>query len=429
MKKTIKKLIPSAVFAVEKKLCLHNSLICIHIDDDSFYITINYTYPIENIHTILSEQLKFLFPKNEIIVARVDGTPIDPLIKETVTLYLELDRLPLNLIISIDFLTYLSKKFERIPATYRASTILDLQRELFRFQPALLPSRVWKSFSEKDLASLFNQMLSSNLVSLQMLAIFFHHSKLHNPSLYFSRRVGEDIRIEMRNIIDLPKSLTTLIYFIMERNILLFFKQNQEIPTLQYYQRDYQTQLWEHFLTPRAQDLVLKELNFIKKHYDTSKFYLLINQLPYDELLSFLKVSPSENLEIVSSGFSKEGQKKLQDDLQKVVIKPFSNLLEKFGVFEAECSHMSTEDLIRKHIKTGRDWEFLAREISLLDFVRLYDEIDPTLTKNISPILFSLVSHYKNKQLHFPQSTPTPMNSLYSIVSAKINYLKLLSII
>ncbi|MGL4388514.1 MAG: hypothetical protein ACRCTJ_03880, partial [Brevinema sp.] len=334
-----------------------------------------------------------------------------------------------NLIFSLDFLIYLSKKKQLISYSYTGSTINDLHKELFRFQPQLFYQDIWYTMNDKELSNLFNQMLSHRLVSLQMLALFFLYIQCTDPSRFFSKRIAEELVQEIKTITDLPESLTKLIYYIIERNIILFFYQKEQIPSFQNYYIEYHSKLFYDFLIPSAKKMSLNSLSFIQKNYQKPQFYTFINQLPYHELLSFLKVSPPENREIIKSAFSKEGQIKLEQDLEKTKIKSFYNLFEKFGLLEAQSKNESVETLIKKNIQSGRDWEFLAREIPLLDLLRLVDNIDPSLTKTLSPLLVSLILHHRQKYIKFPQCDEIALNELYQLILSKINYLKLLSIL
>ncbi|MGL4561214.1 MAG: hypothetical protein ACRCV0_02845 [Brevinema sp.] len=427
MKKIIQSLLPSANIIPHTALYHKNSLMCIHLDDDLFYITLNYSDN-PNITDILKKQLQTISRCVHIDIFIMEDTPIDRFITDTKKVHIDFKNHHFQFIFSVEFLTYLAKKLSLIINTYHESTIKDFDKELFRYQPRLLDECIWNKMSYIHLSNLFNQMLSHNLVSLQMLAIFFVHIGLPSPNNYFSSRISEALNEEIKKINELPDSLTKVIYYIIERNILLFFKKKPQIQALEEYELMYHKRL-NNFIFKSSKNIMLSSLTFIQKHHQSPQFYTFVNQLPYHELLSFLKISPDENTKIIKNAFSQEGQVRLLDDIQKSDIKPFNIILEKLGLFESQHSGESFETLLKKYITTERDWEFLAREINLPDMIILINNIEKQQIKNLSPILKSLVTYDNNKQIIFDNYHENNLQTLYPLASSKIYYLNLLSLL
>lgn len=429
MKRIIQTLFPSADIVPNSSLYSNTSLVCIHIDNESFYLELNYQTLPDNLETSLSQILASITKSKNITVFIKHHTPLDHLTKHKISYHLQFKNYLFYLFISIDFLTYLAKYLHLINISYTSSTIRDLQKELFRYQPSLLPKEIWNTLDKKELSNLFNSMLSEKLVSTQMLSIFFKHLEFPSPQNYFSQRIASEIQNELHELDMLSTSISETITYVIERNILLLFRENRNISSLMPFFINYRNQ-FQNFIQTSAKKFSLKSLIFIEKYHNRPEFYQFINSIPYQELIAFLKMSPQENIYIIEKSFSKEGQYRLKQDIEEMPIISCHNVFKKLALFEVQCNLQSCSSYIEKYITSERNWEFLAREIPLSELIIILDQLDQVEKKKLSQLINHLYFFHKEKKIKFPQpNRQLPISKILTYTSSQIEFLKLINLL
>ena len=433
MIRILKKLLPSYSLKHSENSILNNSaLISINIDDSFFLLEISFDrLTKELLLKELQNSLSSLHPKQDLRVHFLPDTPIDYLNTNKKSFTLSNQQQQFSLFLPLEFVVYLSNKLEY---TYfcKATNFYDLELELYRFQPSFLSQELWLSLPQKDLQDLFYYMITNNLATPKMFALFLKKIELPNISLYFSKNIFQEIQKELDLLSNLENpNLLASVYYIIENNLMSFLQQLSHVPSalLPFYKtlQTYQKNIYIHALMK----LDLKKLPYFDSLANSKRFSLFINQIPYQSLLSFLQHSKPSNKNIINKGFSLQGQKQLLQDMSVGVhpILKSNQCVQHIAQLTCENNPIPFEDLVNKLMTKTRDWELLARECDIRDLLLCLDTLSSKDREKIGGILSILYQSYHQKIIIFPKITERSIiqaQKYCSIAIYKLYFLKIL---
>ncbi len=433
MIRILKKLLPSYSLKNSDNFILNNfALISINIDDSLFFLEISFEKLSKEI--LLKElqySLSLLHPKQDITVHFLLDTPIDYLNTNKKSFYLSNKNQQFSLFLPLDFVSYLSNKLQY---TYYCNPINfnDLELELYRFQPSFLSKEIWLAFPQKDLQDLFYYMITNNLATPKMFALFLKKIKLPNISLYFSKNIFQEIHRELKLLSsEEDPDLLASIYYIIENNLISFLQQLTIIPAAlsPFYKilHSYQNNIYTNALIK----FDLQKLPYFDNLANSTRFSLFINQIPYQSLLSFLQHSKPSNKNIIEKGFSLQGQKQLLQDMS-IGVHPIlkgHQFLQCIAQLAYENTPIPFEDLINKFMTKTRDWELLARECDIRDLLLCLDTLTSQHREKLGGILSILYKTYHQKIIVFPKITERSIIKAQKSCSIAIYKLYFLQII
>ena len=433
MIRILKKLLPSySLKNLDNSILNNSALISINIDDSFFLLGISFEKLTKDLLLKeLQHSLYSLHPKQEVTVHFLSDTPIDYLNTNKKSFYISNQYHQFLLFLPLDFMTYLSNKLEY--TYYCVSTnFYDLELELYRFQPSFLSKDMWLSFPQKDLQDLFYYMITNNLATPKMFALFLKKIELPNIPLYFSKRVFQEIHaeLELLSSVENPNLLSS-VYYIIENNLISFLQQLSTIPSalLPFYQtlETYQNNIYTNALIK----FDLQKLPYFDNLANSTHFSLFINQIPYQSLLSFLQHSNPSNRNIINKGFSPQGQKQLLQDMIVGVhpILKSHQCLQHIAQLTFEKNPIPFEYLVDKFITKTRDWELLAKECDIRDLLLCLDTLASKQREKIGGIISILYQSYYQKIIVFPKITERSIiqaQKSCSIAIYKLYFLKIL---
>ena len=433
MIRILKRLLPSYSLKNSENPILNNSaLISINIDDSFFLLEISFDrLNKEPLLKELQNSLSLLHPKQDLTVHFLSDTPIDSLNtnKKYFTLFNQHQQF--SLFLPLDFASYLSNLLQY---TYhcKATSFYDLELELYRFQPSFLSKEIWLSFPQKDLQDLFYYMITNNLATPKMFALFLKRIELPNISLYFSKNIFQEIQRELTLLSSVENiNLLASVYYIIENNLISFLQQLSHVPSAlsPFYKtlHTYQNNIYTNALMK----LDLQKLPYFESLANSKRFSLFINQIPYQSLLSFLQHSKPSNKSIIDKGFSSQGQKQLLQDISvgvHPILKSYQ-FLQHIAQLTLENTPIPFEDLVAKFMTKTRDWELLARECDIRDLLLCLDTLSSKHREKIGGILSILYKTYHQKIIIFPKITERSIiqaQKSCSIAIYKIYFLQIL---
>ncbi|MDK2817922.1 MAG: hypothetical protein KFW21_00540 [Spirochaetota bacterium] len=433
MIRILKNILPSYFLKSSENYTLNYlALISINIDDLCFLLEISFDqFTIEPFLEELRNTLSFLHPNQDLTVHFISDISIDLFNPHKKNFCLSNHYQDFFLFLPLDFATYLSNKLQ-YTHYYTPTNFYNLELELYRFQPRFLSTELWLTFLQKDLQELFHYIITNNLVTPKMLALFLKKIKLPNISLYFSKNTFQEIsnEINLLSSIENPNLLSS-IYYIIENNLILFLQHSPKIPSVLSFHHQiinfYQNNIYKNALTK----LDLQKIPCFYKLAQSTHFSLFINRIPYHSLLSFLQNSIFSNREIIKKGFSPQGQKQLLQDLNTSIypIQKSHQCLQNIIQLIFNNNSIVFEDLVHKLITKTRDWELLARECDIRDLLLCFDTLPSKYRKNISGIISILYQSYHQQIIVFPKITERSILKAQNNVSIAIYKLYFLQIL
>lgn len=410
---------PQITYSTSMSSAYH--LINILINDECFFIeytstNLNSSF-LDSLFATITQNLNSLLPNTTISLHNIPNTSPSPFSKETISFIYEQEQI--SIFLTLEFLNYLSNQLS-LTFHYKATSLNDLRLELLRFRPYFIPYQTWFDISDQQLKNLFYDMITKNLATPKMFALFFKKIPIQNFSVYFSSSIAAEIQNEFRHLSDNENSiLLESIYYIIERNLILYLQDNNTIlPTKKIIlEENQQTLLKENI--PKID--LYKYPNFVELS-NTPQFTTILQKIPYKNLVTFVAFSNPSNLPLFRKGFSDKGwEHLLEDQNSSLNIKDSKSCI--YFIAKILSQYKQLENLVEKFVKKERDWEFLARECDIRD---LLISLDSLPSVKLQGIIQHIYQAYKQRIIIFPNIEKHSIIKAQESICTSIYYLHLI---